>query len=163
MKTSEKFKLFRQQRGLSQEKLGQMIGVQKAAVNKYESGRVVNIKHDTLMKLAEALEVLPSELLDYDDEEQFIVRIEQDKMSPTIQKGDEVLIVKQSQIIDGKIHYIQFGGDDPYLARVHQQDRDITVSFDDKWRGAPLTIRTRDLKPGKLQIFGIAKKLSRNL
>lgn len=64
MKTSEKIKALRNEKGLSQEALGALVGVKKAAINKYETGRVVNIKRSTLQKLADALGVSPADLLD---------------------------------------------------------------------------------------------------
>lgn len=67
MKTADKIKHLRLQRGLTQEELGRLVGVQRAAINKYEKGTVVNIKRSTLQKLADALGVLPVDLLD--DEE----------------------------------------------------------------------------------------------
>lgn len=64
MKMGDKIKLLRTQKGLTQTELGRMIGINDSAVAKYEKGRVVNIKQDTLVKLAEALDVAPAELLD---------------------------------------------------------------------------------------------------
>lgn len=64
MTTAEKIKQLRLQKGLSQEALGSMIGVKKAAINKYETGRVVNIKRTTLKRLADVLGVTPADLLD---------------------------------------------------------------------------------------------------
>ena len=64
MTTAEKIKQLRLQKGLSQEALGSKIGVKKAAINKYEAGRVVNIKRTTLKSLAKALDVTPADLLD---------------------------------------------------------------------------------------------------
>ena len=64
MKTSEKIKELRISKGLSQEQLGELIGVKRAAINKYETGRVVNIKRTTLQKLADVLGVRPADLLD---------------------------------------------------------------------------------------------------
>ncbi len=64
MKTSEKIKYLRIRKGMTQEELGDLIGVKKAAVNKYETGRVVNIKRSTLQKLADALGVPAAQLLD---------------------------------------------------------------------------------------------------
>lgn len=64
MKTPEKIKQLRIEKGLSQEALGEIVGVKKAAINKYETGRVVNIKKSMLVKLADALGVLPADLLD---------------------------------------------------------------------------------------------------
>lgn len=76
MKTSEKIKLLRKQKGLTQTELGQLIGVQNSAIAKYEKGRVVNLKRDTLEKLAKALDVSPAELLD-DVAENYFSNVEQ--------------------------------------------------------------------------------------
>lgn len=46
----------RKERGWTQSQLGEKIGVKKAAVQKYESGIVVNIKQETLNKLADAFD-----------------------------------------------------------------------------------------------------------
>ena len=50
--------------GLTQEELGSIVGVQKSAIAKYESGRVVNIKRSTLQKLAAALNLKGSDLIE---------------------------------------------------------------------------------------------------
>lgn len=50
-------------KGYTQEELGALIGVQKSAIAKYENGRVVNIKRSTLQKIAEVLNMRPSELI----------------------------------------------------------------------------------------------------
>ena len=49
--------------GMTQQELGDLIGVQKSAIAKYESGRVVNIKRSTLQTIASALNIRPSELI----------------------------------------------------------------------------------------------------
>ncbi len=50
-------------KGLTQEELGKLVGVQKSAIAKYENGRVVNIKRSTLHKLATALNLKGSDLI----------------------------------------------------------------------------------------------------
>jgi repressor LexA len=50
-------------KGLTQEELGKLVGVQKSAIAKYENGRVVNIKRSTLQKLAAALNLKGSDLI----------------------------------------------------------------------------------------------------
>lgn len=50
-------------KGMTQEELGKMVGVQKSAIAKYENGRVVNIKRSTLQKLAQALDLKGSDLI----------------------------------------------------------------------------------------------------
>lgn len=50
-------------KGMTQEELGNIVGVQKSAIAKYEKGRVVNIKRSTLQKIASALNINPSTLI----------------------------------------------------------------------------------------------------
>lgn len=66
MTTGQRIKSLRVEKGLSQAELGSLIGVKKAAINKYESGAVVNIKRATIEKLAEALDTTPVYLLGWD-------------------------------------------------------------------------------------------------
>ena len=63
MEIGQKIKKARLERGLTQQELGDIVGVQKSAIAKYENGRVVNIKRSTLQKIAGALNIRPSELL----------------------------------------------------------------------------------------------------
>lgn len=64
MKMGEKIKALRKQNGLTMEELARMLGLQKSAINKYEHGTVVNIKMETLNKMAEIFGVAPSDLMD---------------------------------------------------------------------------------------------------
>lgn len=50
-------------KGMTQEELGKIVGVQKSAIAKYEKGRVVNIKRSTLQKIVSALNINPSSLM----------------------------------------------------------------------------------------------------
>jgi repressor LexA len=63
MQIGKKIKEARNIKGMTQEELGQIVGVQKSAIAKYESGRIVNIKRSTLQKIASALNMRPSELI----------------------------------------------------------------------------------------------------
>lgn len=67
MTTGERIKMLRKEHNLTQEELGAKIGVQKAAIQKYEKGTVKNIKRDSLIKLAQCLETTPEYLLGWDD------------------------------------------------------------------------------------------------
>lgn len=53
----------RENLGLTQEELGAKVGVNKAAVQKWESGKVQNLKRTTIQKLAQIFEIAPSALL----------------------------------------------------------------------------------------------------
>lgn len=63
MEIGRKIKEARVSKGLTQEELGNMVGLQKSAIAKYENGRVVNIKRSTLQKLAQALDLRGSDLI----------------------------------------------------------------------------------------------------
>lgn len=67
MDIGAKIKAARQAKGMTQEELGEILGVQKSAIAKYESGRVVNIKRSTLKKISDILNIPPFELI-FDEE-----------------------------------------------------------------------------------------------
>lgn len=67
MQMGEIIRQLRLQRGITQEELGKVIGVQKSAIRKYESGLVENIKRSSIKKLADYFGVSPSYLLGYED------------------------------------------------------------------------------------------------
>lgn len=50
-------------KGLTQDELGEMVGLKKSAISKYESGQIVNIKRSTLQKLAIVLGLKGSDLV----------------------------------------------------------------------------------------------------
>ena len=64
MDIGQKIKTARLSKGLTQQELGELLGVQKSAIAKYENGKVVNIKRSTLKKISNILEIRPSELID---------------------------------------------------------------------------------------------------
>lgn len=70
MNTGEIIKMLRKERGLTQEQLGDIIGVQKSAIAKYESGRVENLKRHSIEKLAKFFDVTPSFLLGIDEDQE---------------------------------------------------------------------------------------------
>lgn len=64
MNVGEYIKKLRIESGYSQEQLGNLLGVQRAAVQKWECGRVQNLKRETIKKLAEIFDVSPSTFID---------------------------------------------------------------------------------------------------
>ena len=63
MNIGEKIREARLAKGMTQEELGEILGVQKSAIAKYENGRVVNIKRSNLKKIADVLGLKPHELI----------------------------------------------------------------------------------------------------
>ena len=59
MTVGQQIREARIKKGLTQEQLGELMGVQKSAVAKWENGRVVNIKRKTLEQLATLLDIPP--------------------------------------------------------------------------------------------------------
>lgn len=64
MNVGHKIKTARLAKGLTQEQLGEMVGVTKSAIAKYECGTVVNIKRSVLQKLAIVLDLNGSDLIE---------------------------------------------------------------------------------------------------
>ena len=69
MTTGERIRQLRIQHQMTQEEIGEKVGVQKAAIYKYENGLIVNLKRSTLEKLAIVLETTPTYLMGLEDDE----------------------------------------------------------------------------------------------
>ena len=63
MNVGDRIRKARREKGLTQEDLGMLLGLQKSAIAKYENGRIVNIKHNTLIKIVEILGIPLNELI----------------------------------------------------------------------------------------------------
>lgn len=68
MNMGERIKQLRIANGLTQEELGKYIGVQKAAIRKYEKGEVTNMKRSSIQILSNLFKVSPSYLMCIDEE-----------------------------------------------------------------------------------------------
>lgn len=64
----DRLKRLRLEHNMTQEEIGKVLGVQKAAINKYEKGNVENIKRSSILKLAKLYKVKPSYILCFDEE-----------------------------------------------------------------------------------------------
>lgn len=63
----ERIRRLRTEKELTQEELGERVGVKKAAINKYETGSVENIKRSIIGKLSTVFNVSPSYLMAFDE------------------------------------------------------------------------------------------------
>lgn len=66
MKVGERIKAYRLAKGWTQEELGKQLGVGKAAIQKYESGQVQNLKSTTIKTLCELFDAQPFDFI-FDD------------------------------------------------------------------------------------------------
>lgn len=69
MDIGAKIRAARIAKNMTQEELGEILGVQRSAVAKYENGRVVNIKRSILKKISDVLDIPPFELIYNEDVE----------------------------------------------------------------------------------------------
>ena len=67
MKMGDVIKKLREEKGITQEQLGEVIGVQKSAIRKYEKGEVENIKRSSIQKMAEYFGVTPCYLMGWEE------------------------------------------------------------------------------------------------
>lgn len=75
MTTGDRIRQARLLRKLTQDELGRQIGVQKSAIAKYENGRVVNLKRETIHALAKALDVSPIWLMGMEDNPNITINV----------------------------------------------------------------------------------------
>jgi transcriptional regulator with XRE-family HTH domain len=102
MTTGEIIKKLRDEHDLTQEQLGEIVGVQKSAIAKYERGKVVNLKRATIEKLANYFGVLPSYIMGLSEEKIRIDDSEADliiafrKADPDIQNAIKLMLKVKS-------------------------------------------------------------------
>ncbi len=68
MNMGQKINILRTQKGLTLEELGNMVGVGKSTVRKWENGMIANMKRDKILLVAEALNTSPAYLMGWDDQ-----------------------------------------------------------------------------------------------
>lgn len=93
-------KQLRIENGYTQEELGKLIGLKKAAIHKYESGIVQNMKRTTIGKLANIFNVSPSYLLGYTNEKNNEVSKEQEQLFDLIQQLTDEEVTELSNYVD---------------------------------------------------------------
>ena len=64
---AERIKEKRIELGLTQEELGEKLGLQKSAIAKYENGRVENIKRSVIAEMARLFNCSPAYLMGWDE------------------------------------------------------------------------------------------------
>ncbi len=67
MEMGKRIQRLRTEKGMTQEELGKLVGVQRAAVQKWESGLTTNLRRSVIQKLSDFFEVSPSYLMGMTD------------------------------------------------------------------------------------------------
>lgn len=82
--------------GYTQEELATMLGLQKSAIAKYESGRVENIKRSVIKKMSEILNCQPCYLLGWSDD---LGNAEMRSESPSLAPEEMSLLEKYRRLM----------------------------------------------------------------
>ncbi len=81
MEMKDKIKQRREELGLTLEEVGNIVGVGKSTVRKWETGDIANMRRDKIAKLAVALHTTPAYLLGYEEVEKTAAQ-KSDGLSP---------------------------------------------------------------------------------
>lgn len=110
-----RIKYLRQLTGLSQEELGKRVGVQRAAINKYEKGTVTNIPIHTIEKIAAVFDVSPTYIVGWngDKENPLSAEVRVIKGIKHFYGGDAVDLIEIYSTLDstGRKRLIQYAYD----------------------------------------------------
>ena len=68
MQMGQKIHDLRKSLGMSLEEVGNIVGVGKSTVRKWETGDIANMRRDKIAKLAQALHTTPAYLMGWEDE-----------------------------------------------------------------------------------------------
>lgn len=124
-------KKLREDNNLTQEQLGDKLGVKKAAVQKWESGKVVNLKRKTIQELSEIFNVPPHSFFSEDTLPDNIIPIPKMKNVPllgTIACGEPILAeenIENYVTVDAKANVdfaLKCKGDSMINARIFDGD-----------------------------------------
>ena len=91
MTFGEKIKALRLERGMTLEQVGDVVGVGKSTVRKWESGQIANMRRDKIALLAQALGVTPGYLMGWET----LNEVHADTIA-TLEKRLETMIAKQA-------------------------------------------------------------------
>lgn len=98
MHTGTKIKELRKAHNMTQEELGELLGVKKAAIQKYENGEIVNLKLATIKKLCEIFNVPPGRLI-FPQAEEFDQQYNVNKLSFEVKVIEQIEELYGSDVI----------------------------------------------------------------
>lgn len=107
MNVGQKIKELRIEIGMTQEELGDYLGVKKSAIQKYENGSIQNLKIDTIKKLCELFTIFPSDLIYADEINEYRNDDVNMKLKSEIKLARVLEAMYGSQIVDALDLFIQ--------------------------------------------------------
>ena len=118
----ERIKYLRSLTDMSQEELGRRVGVQRAAINKYEKGTVENIPIKTIEKIAMVFDVSPTYIVGWNGDTDNPLSVEV-KLLQGVKKFYGMDTV---ELIEQYVHLNSTG-----KQRVHQYTEDMGMIYED--------------------------------
>lgn len=103
MEMKDKIKRLREELGLTLEEVGNIVGVGKSTVRKWETGDIANMRRDKIAKLAVALHTTPAYLLGYEEVE----KTAGPKVEGLSPKENELLALYRGVNPDGQRYILQ--------------------------------------------------------
>lgn len=92
--------------------VAEQLGVKEATVQRYESGDIKNIKHDTIAHLAEILKCSPSYLMGWEeDKSDFVLSNEEKELIIEYRKADPISKAAVQRLL---LYYSKISDSDPY-------------------------------------------------
>lgn len=129
MTMGERIRQLRLEKGLTQEELGEIVGVKKAAVQKWESGLTKNLKRSTIEKLSSFFGVSPSYLMGMSEIKNLVPhRLQKVPLLGEISAGEPIYASEErgSYILvngNARIDFcLRVKGDSMIDARIHDGD-----------------------------------------
>lgn len=122
-----KIKELRLLSGMSQEALGKRVGVQRAAINKYEKGTVENISIKTIEKMADVFNVNPNYIVGWNGRPNDALAVEVKVLQGVKRFYGESTVDLIEDFIEltptGKRRVLQYAGD---MLQVYGEERKTT-------------------------------------
>ena len=118
-----RIKYLRQISDMSQEELGLRIGVQRAAINKYEKGTVENIPLKTIEKIADVFEVSPNYIVGWDN-------VESNPLSAEVKVLQGVKHFYGNECVELLEHFVNLNSTGK--KRVHQYVDDMSMIYEEE-------------------------------
>ena len=102
MDIGERIRYLRTSQGMTLEEVGDVVGVGKSTVRKWESGEIANMRRDKIALVAKALHVTPSYLMGWDE-----IADNLGSDSPASKKLHEIKGKLKSPMIEEMTHAMQ--------------------------------------------------------